>query len=49
MKKNTGTFKLDTATLNVTVDRTTVPVPASLLLLGSGLLGIAGIRKRFSN
>jgi hypothetical protein len=32
--------------LQGTIDSTTVPVPGSLLLLGSGLLGLAGWRRR---
>lgn len=32
--------------LQGTIDSTTVPVPASVLLLGSGLLGLAGWRRR---
>lgn len=35
------------AYLDGTIISTTVPVPASLLLLGSGLLGLAGWRRKF--
>jgi hypothetical protein len=33
---------------NVRLDVTSVPVPPTVLLLGSGLLGLAGLRRKFS-
>ncbi len=43
-----GDFYLDSSTLTVNGDNGTAPVPepATLLLLGSGLLGLAGFRKK---
>ena len=39
-----GTFNIDTGTVNGSLQ--TVPEPASLILLGSGLLGLWGFRRR---
>jgi len=33
---------------NVTLDATLVPIPGAVWLFGSGIIGIAGIRRRFS-
>ncbi|HME42972.1 MAG TPA: hypothetical protein VKF36_07810 [Syntrophorhabdales bacterium] len=40
-----GTLEIDNININTTP--TVVPVPPSLLLLGSGLVGLVGIRRRF--
>ena len=42
-----GTINNSNMTAFGVMERSTVPVPASLLLLGPGLVGLAAIRKRF--
>jgi hypothetical protein len=44
----TFTLSLDTTDNSLLIDYTPVPVPASVLLLGSGLLGLFGIRRKRS-
>lgn len=39
-------FNLDIASMQVVIDTATVPVPATLWLFGSGLLGLLGIARR---
>lgn len=41
-----GDFYFRTATLDVISEYTPVPVPASIILLGSGIFGLIGIKRR---
>ena len=41
-----GTFQLDTTGTNLVVSYSAVPIPGAFFLLGSGLLGLVGIRRR---
>lgn len=43
-----GTWTLDTTGATLTATYNAVPVPGALILLGSGLLGLIGIRRRKS-
>jgi len=43
-----GTWTLDTSSGSLVASYQTVPIPASVLLLGSGLLGLVGIRRKKS-
>jgi hypothetical protein len=45
--RSSGTTKFD-ATATVTYNFTPVPIPAAVWLFGSGLLGIIGLRRKFS-
>ena len=42
-------FYNDGVTFTITTDMSAVPVPAAVWLFGSGLIGLAGIRKKFMN
>ena len=44
-----GISSIYTASAMVTYDYDAVPIPSAVWLLGSGLIGIAGFRKRFRN
>jgi hypothetical protein len=43
---SSGTYYFDTITGTVAADATPTPIPAAAWLLGSGLLGLMGIRRR---
>lgn len=43
-----GTLELSLASGNMNVDYTPVPVPAAIWVLGSGLMGLLGFRRRFA-
>jgi hypothetical protein len=43
---NTGIYYLDDVSVTST---SSVPIPAAVWLLGSGLIGIAGVRRKFKN
>lgn len=45
---NTGEFYIDSASLTAEVTPTAVPEPATLALLGMGLLGVGAMRRRRS-
>jgi hypothetical protein len=44
---NTGVFYLDDVSVNGS--SASVPIPPNVLLLGSGLIGLVGVRRRFKN